>query len=104
MRRGSGRKEIGPLGVVLLLLLVFQGYLKLTEDPYAEQKRELQELQTLQAQPAPPWWAETQTAVWTWDTPTPTATLRVSAVPDVAPVSSRRPMGTVVEKMVEDDD
>ncbi len=116
MRRGSGRKEIGPLGVILLLLLVFQGYLKLTEDPYAEQKRELQELQTLQARPAPLWWAETQTAVWTWDTPTPvgtptlghtptpTATLGVSAVPGVAPVSTRRATGTAVGKMGEDDD
>ena len=116
MRRGSGRKKIGPLEVFLLLLLGFQAYLKLTEDPYAGQKRELQKLQTMQARPAPPWWAATQTAVWSWyaptpvatptlsHTPTPTATLGGSSQPGVAPVSTRRPTGTEVEKMSEDDD
>jgi hypothetical protein len=116
MRRGSDRKKIGPLEVFLLVVLVFLGYLKLTEDPYAGQKRELQKLQTLQAQPAPQWWAETQTAVWSWSaptpvgtpalshTPTPTATLGVSPVPGVAPVSTRRATRTGVEKRAEDDD
>jgi hypothetical protein len=113
MRQNKGRKKIGPLEIFLLLLLAVQLYLQITRDPNEDKFRELQQLQTWQAQPVPTWWAETQTAFWTWKTPTPgvtltftltpTPTLRASAYPGIAPEADERPMVTVVEKRLKDD-
>jgi hypothetical protein len=92
MRQRKGRKKIGPLEIFLLLLLAVQLYLQITHDPNEGKFRELRQMQTWQAQPVPTWWAETQTAFWTWKTPTPGATLTLTHTPTAPPLHTPTPV------------